>query len=176
MGSAEVDPIYFNMVKDMQYDVEVLRLSNKFYSTYPQAQYPELLQKSERPYACLLINLREYYICIPYRTHIDHTNSYRFKYSVRAKHNKSGLDYSKMAIINNSVFIDKIPTLIDKDEYNETMINIEKIVSSSLKYIDTYINHLNGIEKIHEKEFLRKYKYSTLPYFHKELRINEVQK
>ena len=81
-----------------------------------------------------------------------------------------------MAIINNSVFIDKIPTLIDKDEYNETMINIEKIVSSSLKYIDTYINHLNGIEKIHEKEFLRKYKYSTLPYFHKELRINEVQK
>lgn len=176
MGSAEVDPIYFNVVKDMQYDVEVLRLSYGFYNDYPQERFPELLKKIERPYACLTIEVREYFICIPYRTHIEHTNSFRFKNSMRSKANKSGLDYSKLAIITDRSYVDDSPALIDKDEYNETMINIEKIVSSVLKYIDIYINHVNGIEKIHEKEFLRKYKYSTLPYFHKELGINEVQK
>lgn len=160
----------------MNYNVEILRLSNEFYSTYPQAQYPELLQKIERPYACLLIDLRDYYICIPYRTHIDHSNSYRFRHSVRAKHNKSGLDYSKIAIIKNTVYIDKTPALINKAEFNETMINLEKIVSSAIVYIDTYVKHISGAERIHEKEFLRKYKYSTLSYFHEELGIEEVQK
>ncbi len=176
MGSAAVDPIYFTMVLKMKYSVEVLRLSSKFYSDYSEERYSELLKKAERPYACLMIEVREYYICIPYRTHIDHSNSFRFKRSIRSKYNKSGLDFSKLAIITDRAYINESPALIDKDEYNETMINIEKIVSSVLKYIDTYINHLAGIEILHEKEFARKYKYSTLPYFHKELRIEEVQK
>lgn len=160
----------------MKYNVEILRLSNEFYNNYPQSLYPELLQKVERPYACLLIDLRDYYICIPYRTHVDHSNSFRFKNSVRSKSNKSGLDYSKIAIINNNAYIDKTPALIDKDEFNETMINIDKIVSSALKYVDIYINHVSGIEQIHEKEFIRKYQYSTLSYFHNVLGIKEVQK
>lgn len=161
---------------EMVYNVEILRLSNCFYVDYPKNQYPELLQKIERPYACLMIELRNYHICIPYRTHIDHTNSYRFKLSVRSKSNKSGLDFSKMAIVIDPQYIDKKPALIDKDEFNETMINIDKIVSSALKYVDTYIDHVSDRNRIHEKEFLRKYKYSTLPYFHRELGIEEVQK
>lgn len=156
----------------MEYNVEILRLSKEFYDSYPKSEYPELLQKAERPYACLLIELRnDYYICIPYRTHIDHQNSYRFKKSIRSKENKSGLDYTKIAIVNDRDYIDKKPALIDKDEFNETMINLDKIVSSALKYIDTYICHISGDKPIHEKEFVRKYKYSTLPYFHKELGI-----
>ncbi len=162
----------------MEYNVDILRLSNKFYEDYPITQYPELLQKAERPYACLMINMRDYYICIPYRTHIDHSNSYRFKYSVRAKSNKSGLDFSKIAIVSNRDYIDKTPALIDKDEFNETMINLDRIVLNSLKYVDAYIGHINHTKPIHEKEFLRKYMYSTLPYFHDILGIpeKEVQK
>lgn len=150
----------------MEYNVEILRLSNSFYADYSAVQYPELLKKAERPYACLMINIRDYYICIPYRTHIDHSNAYHFRYSARSKNNKSGLDFSKIAIVNNCEYIDKTPALIDKDEYNETMINIDKIVSDSQKYIDCYIAHISKTKPIHEKEFLRKYKYSTLPYFH----------
>ncbi len=160
----------------MEYNVEILRLSNKFYLDYPKSKYPELLQKAERPYACLLIDLHnDYYICIPYRTHIDHSNSYRFKKSVRSKNNQSGLDYSKIAIVRDAKYIDKSPALIDKDEYNETMINLDKIVSASVKYVDTYINHVSRTQIIHEKEFLRKYKYSTLPYFHDILGIPETE-
>lgn len=81
-----------------------------------------------------------------------------------------------MAIVIDPQYIDKKPALIDKDEFNETMINIDKIVSSALKYVDTYIDHVSDRNRIHEKEFLRKYKYSTLPYFHRELGIEEVQK
>ena len=176
MGSAAVDPIYFTVSVKMNYKVEVLRLSGDFYNAYPKEKYPELLQKLERPYACLLIEMRDYYVCIPYRTHVEHSNSYRFRNSVRSKFNKSGLDFSKIAIITNESYIGKSPALIDKDEYNETMINIDKIVSSVQKYIDVYILHIIGKSQLHNKEFERKYKYSTLPYFHKELGIQEVTK
>lgn len=74
----------------MEYNVEILRLSNMFYADYSSARYPELLKKAERPYACLMIRIRDYYICIPF----------------------------------------------------------------------------SKTKPIHEKEFLRKYKYSTVPYFH----------
>ena len=64
------------------------------------------------------------------------------------------------------------PALVDKDEYDETRVNIVKITNAANAYIDGYLNHCNGFQKLPEATFRRKYKYATLKYFHKELNIS----
>lgn len=149
----------------MDFDVEVLRLSKKFYLNYPKHKFPELLEKNLRAYACLLVDYHDFFICIPYRTNILHKNAYHFKYSKRSVHNKSGLDYSKIVIIKDTDYIENIPAVIDKDEYNETMININKIVGDAVDYVETYIKHISGKNRLHPREYIRRYRYSTLLYF-----------
>lgn len=108
-------------------------------------------------------------LCIPYRTEMNHTNGYRFKSSKRSSAHKSGLDYSKMVILGDASYLEQTPVTIDKDEYNETIRNIEKIKKGVIHYLEQYIAHMQGIAPMHQEEFLRKYKYCTLPYFHSEL-------
>ena len=43
------------------------------------------------------------------------------------------------------------------------------------KYIHDYVEHINGRILLHIKQFDRKYKYSTLKYFHKELGISKLR-
>ena len=167
MGTiSKIVPIFHEKGQFMQYIVEVSRLSKHFYEKYPKAQYPEILEKESRTYACLLIEFHEYFICIPYRTNVLHANAYHFKTSKRSVSHKSGLDYSKIAIINNKDYIENQPATIDKDEYNETMINIDKIVTQAITYVEAYIKHINQTRILHQREFFRKYNFSTLPYFH----------
>lgn len=159
-------PYLLKRGRNMLYDVDVLKLSPAFYVAYPVLQYPEIMGKQSRPYACLLVKVHDYFICIPYRTHIDHPNAYHFRRSRRSQRSKSGLDYSKMVIIQNSNYIESTPTVIDQDEYNETMIHLNTIVTEAVSYLDGYIDHIQGTKTLHPKEFLRKYGFSTLPYFH----------
>lgn len=80
------------------------------------------MYKPKRPYTFLLIDTHEdYYICIPFRSSITHKNSYLFKHSKRSKKTKSGLDYSKVVLIQNDEYIDSKRAIIDQDEYKETM-------------------------------------------------------
>lgn len=69
-------------------------LTNAFISDYPSSQYPELMYKQGRPYNCLLIDTHEdYFICLPFRSHINHPNAFMFKNTKRSIMNKSGIDY-----------------------------------------------------------------------------------
>ena len=155
----------------MDYKIEISRLSNKFYQDYPLSVYPEILSKEARSYVCLTIKIRDYYICIPYRSNVDHKYSYRFKYSKRSKKKKSGLDYRKIVIIKNEVYFEKSFAIVDTDEHRETMMNIKKIVSSAEKFVDEYIAHTKNIKLLDSEEFDRRYTVSALQYFHKELGI-----
>ena len=77
------------------------------------------------------------------------------------------MDYSKIVIIKNSGYIDLVTTaVVDQDEYKETMANLSKIVAEAVKYVDEYINHISGKQRLHPREFSRRYQFSTLPYFH----------
>ena len=51
------------------------------------------------------------------------------------------------------------------------MKNLEKIKKEALAYVEEYIAHMNKSKTMHEAEFKRKYGYSTLRYFHKELGV-----
>lgn len=160
----------------MNYDNEIYLLSSKFTKDYPTNRFPELMYKLGRPYSCLLIDSHcDYFICVPYRSSICHKNAFMFKNSVRSIKSKSGLDYSKIVLIKDIEYLDNRKAIIDKDEYNETITHLSVIVSEVIKYIDNYKAHIEGTRVLNTKEFERKYKFSTLKYFHELLCSNEKQ-
>ena len=151
----------------MDYLADIYSLSSKFYTDYPRAQHPEIAVKKGRPYSCLLVEYMDsIFICIPFRSHIRHKYAYHFQNSARSKQSQSGLDYTKVALIKNSDYIDSSSTaVVDQDEYKETIQNLSRIVQEVYKYISGYKDDLNGINKLHPKEWQRRYGMSTLPYF-----------
>ena len=155
------------------FDYQVLHLTEQFYNAYPNPPYKEIMRKDVRPYNCLLLQSHyEYFICIPYRSHINHKYAFKFKHTVRSKTKKSGLDYSKMVIIKNMDYISAANAIVDQDEYNETRDNIEYIKNDSQEYIDHYIEYVSGNSSQYSpQEFKRIYGFSTLKYFHRELGI-----
>ena len=155
------------------FDYQILNLTPQFYRDYPSPPYNELIRKNSRPYNCLLLQSHYgYFICIPYRSHINHKFAYKFKNSIRSKKVNSGLDYSKIVIIKHSEYISDANAVIDNDEYKETRDKIEYIKNDAQRYIDDYVGCLSGKSaKYSSREFERKYRYSTLKYFHKELGI-----
>ena len=158
----------------MDYDYQILKLTKKFYDTHKAEQYPELLLKNSRSYNCLFIDLYDdYYICVPYRTDIRHKNAYKFTHSRRSRQHQSGLDYTKIVIAKDSAFLGTESSVIDDDEYKETVENMERIVSEVIKFINAYLMHHTGVQKLNPKQYERKYKYSSLQYFHKELGITD---
>jgi len=156
----------------MDFDKDIRRLSKDFEIAYPRSLYPELMTKQGRPYTCLLLDIHmDFLICIPFRSSIGHNNAYLFKNTKRSRNAKSGLDYTKIVLIDDQKYIDKSPAVVDNDEYIETIHNISKIASAASKYILDYEKHIKGEKPLNKREFDRKYKYSTLPYFHDILRL-----
>lgn len=125
--------------------------------------------KDKRPYGCLLIKTHnDYYICVPFRSHIHHKNAFLFKNTERSKTDSSGLDYSKTVLIRPEDY-DKYlieNAVVDTDEYKVVRMNIYKIEKQISKYIEGYVKSVSDFENADKKSFERKYKYSTLKYFH----------
>ena len=156
----------------MDFVADVYQLTQDFLNDYPESQYPELMYKLGRPYSCLLIDtFCDYYICIPFRSHINHKNAFMFRGTQRSMHSKSGLDYTKMVLVNKDSYIDNKKVVVDQNEYNEMQKNLLQIVTESVAYLERYINHVTGKVLMHPREFARNYRYSTLLYFHNVLGI-----
>lgn len=161
-------------MKAEEFEYQIYNLSDDFYEDYGEETHPEILRKIVRPYNCLLIKTKyDYYACIPYRTEINHDNAYKFKESNRSRIHKSGLDYSKMIIIKDSKYIGNA-AVIDRDEYKETRDNIKKIADKANQYIDEYVLYKNEKSILSKEELRRKYQYTTLQYFHKEIGISDL--
>ena len=157
----------------IDFSSQIYLLSSKFINDYPLTTYPELMYKAGRPYTCLLIETHEdYFLCVPFRSSINHNNAYHFKGTKRSRRSKSGLDYSKTVVIRDSDYIDSTnAAVVDNDEYNEMMKNLSKIVKEVNDYVNGYINHKNGSNVLHTRDYQRKYGFSTLPYFDKILKV-----
>lgn len=82
------------------------------------------------------------------------------------------MDYTKILIVNKTEYLDNKDALIDKDEFNETVKNLDKIKRDALEYVENYVSNIKGDKPMHPTEFKRKYGFSTLQYFHKELGIS----
>lgn len=158
----------------MDYVSELYSLTNKFYNDYPESTYPELMTPhGNRTYNCFIINYLEHFICIPFRTEMNHKNGYRFRTSRRSRQHKSGLDYSKIIIVKNySDYLTPQNALVDNDEYNEVVQNAETIINEAKQYIDVYVKYQNDPSTLNPIEFRKKYQYTTLKYFHDLLPIS----
>ena len=163
-------------------DYQILKLTDVFYREYPNPLYNEILKKNNRAYNCLLFQSHyDYFICIPYRSEISHKYAFHFTNTTRSKEHKSGLDYSKIVIITKTDYIDSVDaieqvehvnsSIIDKDEFKETMLNLKQIKKEALDFVEDYVLHMKGIKMLHEREFERRYGFSSLKYFHRELGI-----
>ena len=151
-------------------DYQILKLTPMFYEKYLTPSHKEILQKNSRAYNCLLFQTHyDYFIAVPYRSEITHKYAYHFRYSIRSRKHKSGLDYTKIVILDKTEYLDNKDAVIDKDEYNETIRNFNTIKEQVLEYVEDYITYQRGEPCIDEREFQRRYKFSTLRYFHKEL-------
>lgn len=157
----------------MEYTFSINKLSREFYEHYPNELFPEIASKENRAYTIILIDLNGFFVGLPYRSYINHKYGYLFRHSERSRRTKSGIDYTKAVIINENLFIGA-ETVVDQDEYKETVKNIEQIVNESSKYIDEYCNHVSGVSKLDIEEFDRRYKYTTLKYFHDVLDIEII--
>ena len=153
-------------------DYQILKLTPLFYEKYLKPSHKEILQKQNRAYNCLLFQTHyDYFIAVPYRSEITHKYAYHFKFSKRSREHKSGLDYTKILILDKTEYLDTKDAIIDNDEYNETIRNFEIIKKEVLLYVEDYIHHVKGKKKLHNTEFERRYRYSTLKYFHRELKL-----
>lgn len=147
----------------------IRELSTRFFEDHPSSMYPEISIKSDRPYNMVTFTFTgNSVICIPFRSKINHSNCYFFKNSIRSKTKKSGLDFSKAVIINDPNYLGKL-TVVDQDEANELRIKAKIIHHQLLVYVTNYCDHIKGIKVLSCQEFSRKYRFSTLQYFHDEL-------
>lgn len=144
-------------------------LTAEFYNQYNSAEYPEIENKSNRPYMVMLIQIENNTFAIPFRTNVKHNNCYKFENSSRPTDSITGLDYSKAVIVNESKYIGAAARINDM-EYTELDANYHIIMKQFASFVKNYIKFANG--KLNEYQ-AKKYKYTTLKYFHKELGIDE---
>ena len=83
---------------------------------------------------------------------------------------------TRMIIVNNPKYISSKDAVVDHDEYIEVVKNIDEIDEQALDYLEEYINWFCGKSKLSKKKYIKRYKYSTLKYFHKELGITNNQR
>ena len=151
----------------MDYSVRLCRLTDDFMRDYPLSRYPELLNSPGNTFIYLCLDTsRQYSICIPFRSNIRHDDAYMFRKSLRSRRTKSGLDYTKIVLVNDGKYLNSEDIYVDQDEYEEVRSNLPRIVDEAVGYVDGYIGHITGISPLYAREFERRYRYSTLPYFH----------
>ena len=151
------------MAKNKNYELHYL--SAEFYEKYNSADYPEIEHKAQRPYIVLLIKIENNTFALPLRTNIKHNNCYKFQYSTRATDSVTGIDFSKAVVVNKVEYIAE-PAEIDNKEYVELSDRISFIISKFRTYIRGYYAYALGKSNEYQA---KRYKYTTLKYFHKEL-------
>lgn len=106
---------------------------------------------------------------LPLRTNIKHSNCYKFQYSSRPTDSITGIDFSKAVIVNNEQYIGEAAE-IDNKEYVELNDRIAFIISKFKTFVKGYYLYAAGNANEYQA---KRYKYTTLKYFHKELGIKE---
>ena len=108
---------------------------------------------------------------IPFRTNVSHKACYRFKNSSRDTHSFTGLDYSKAVVVNDDRYIGT-SAFIDEKEFLELNRKYYFIIKQFSAYVSGYKKYVAG-ELDHFSS--KKYRYSTLQYFHSEIGISVKQ-
>lgn len=147
---------------------EIRCLADAFYKAYPQSKYPEMEKKQNRPFLVLLLRIEGNTFAIPFRTNIRHRYCYKFRNSGRATNSTTGLDYTKAVIVNRSDYIGPLAN-VDHNEFLELDKHYYWIYSQFSKYVEGYKKYIKDSDN---QYMAKRYRYSTLKYFHAELGLN----
>ena len=128
-------------------------LSDEFYDDFAKCE--EILQKRNRPYACLEIQVYGKTFAIPFRHHISH------KYCFPT-YKDYGLDYTKAVLILKPSYIATGTPQINQKEYNILKGKEAQIAREFSKYVKLYQKAKQYPDSPHYASILR---YSTLKYF-----------
>jgi protein AbiQ len=139
-------------------------LSEQFYSQFDKRQFPEILGKSGRPFIMLLLQIENLNFAIPFRSRISH----KFAFFTNSP---KGIDYTKAVILLKKEYyyipINR-PIMITQEEHEKLFNAKRTIILQFSKYVKEYKNAI--INKTKRRAL---YQYSTLQYFHDELKIQQ---
>ena len=155
----------------MEKQIELRKLSKKFYENYPFDKFPELERKLERPYVVLILSIYDKKFALPFRSNIRHGYCYKFRNTSRKTQSVTGIDFSKAVVIDNDDFLAE-ETNIDFIEYIELTRKISFIKKQFLRYVNNYFNLLRGNTN---KYLVKRYRFSTLNYFKDELLASKTK-
>jgi protein AbiQ len=145
--------------------MEFHRLSAVFYANFGKCE--EILNKEERPYYVLLLELDGLTYAIPLRSHITHPYCFIADNSVGQK---SGLDYSKAVVITDTArYIDPTPITIRQHEYNVYKQREYLIKKQFSSYVASYKKEIRRHMKNPKLPVSALCRYASLKYFHHEL-------
>lgn len=140
-------------------------LSKIFYDRY--GVYKEILQKTDRPYFMLVVQIDNLQVGIPFRSHITHKHAFM---TIGDK----GLDYSKAVVLSEECYVDRSKkVIIAKDEHSILLGRDGVIKNGFKKYLNAYKKALSNPEVKRNNLLLS---MSTLKYFHKELSLERPMK
>ena len=148
-------------------EMELKRLSNKFYSVYNKKDYPNILRKINRSYSVYKVEIEGVNYCIPVKTNIKHSSSFLFKESSRRKDGeRPGLDFKYSVVIRDESFIGE-DGHIDLEEIKFLTKNEKNIIYQYLRYIKDYKKYVsNPISKFWDSW---RFSHTSLEYFWDEM-------
>lgn len=128
---------------------------------------PQILQK-DRGYGVVSITINDLTYAIPLRSNLNHTNGFKTIYKkIGGQIIWNGLDYSKALIVE----LDNIEPISfntkNQKEFDKIQANEDKIKSEFEEYVSNYIECV----KKGTSSTDRRFKFTTLQYFHSELGI-----
>lgn len=133
--------------------MKLVLLSEKFFHDF--AHCPEILQKKNRPYACLTVRIDGVLFAIPFRHHISH----RYAFITYAD---CGLDYTKAVVIRDSSDLSPERPVVDSAEWNAVRRGENKILYGFKSYLNQYRRAMRLPDNPRSANIL---KYSSLQYF-----------
>ena len=145
----------------MNKQLELRKLSSKFYKDYPSNLFPEIENKHGRPYIVLLVLINDLKFAIPLRTNIRHSYCYKFRTSDRKTESNTGIDYSKAVVISDDKYLGEETNINDK-EYLELQQKFFFVIKQFKKYVSDYVAFKQQKSNVY---IAKKFRYSTLKYF-----------
>ena len=138
-------------------------MSNDFYNDYPSTKYPEMEQKTNRPYIQVYVEIDGVQYAIPLRSDINHPHVLWTD-----KENHCGIDFSKAVVISEERYIDATNPHLRQNEFDALRGKDYKIKTKMKKYIEKYKKARQDLSKPINQKLVR---YYTLQYFEKEIGI-----
>lgn len=133
-----------------------------------------LTKQSNRKYIFLEFKYKENNLLVPLRSEMpDISKLGQVGYKVPSEYKpNAGLDYRKILIINDDNYIEEPKYIkIPKSQVRIIEANYNTIEKQVIAYVDGYIRTVKKNRHLKDKKFC----YSTLHNFHKELGINKTE-